>query len=61
MNISDQAFGVLYEELEEAFEAATRICEYQKALEIALMMRALEQADLVPHNVEELDEPPTIH
>lgn len=52
-NISDQAFAALYQEMEEAFDCAKFLGDYKKAMEIASMMRALEQADLVPHVVED--------
>ena len=63
MNISDQAFAALYEDLEEAFEAARFLGEFRRAMEYASMMRALEQANLVPHNVEvdEDDDGETMH
>lgn len=49
MNISDQAFASLYENLEEAFESAQFLGDFKKAMEYAVMMRTLEQAGLVPH------------
>lgn len=51
-NISDQAFAALYQNLEEAFESANFLGDFKKAFEIAVMMRTMEQADLVPHVVE---------
>ena len=52
MNISDQAFAALYDDLEEAFEAARFLGEFRRAMEYASMMRALEQSNLVPNFVE---------
>lgn len=60
-NISDQAFASLYEELEEAFDCAKFIGDYRKAMEIALMMRSLEQSGLVPHIAEDDEEGETVH
>lgn len=60
-NISDQAFADLYENLEVAFEAAQVLGDFKKAFEMAAMMRALEQADLVPHVVEVNDEGEMVH
>lgn len=52
-NISDQALATLYEELEEAFSAALILGKHKKAFEFALMMRAMEDNGLVPHNTEQ--------
>lgn len=60
-NISDQAFAALYEEMEEAFDCAKFLGDYKKAMEIASMMRALEQNDLVPHVVEVDDDGDMVH
>lgn len=59
MNISDQAFAALYENLEEAFEAAQFLGDFKKAMEYDVMMRTLEQAGLVPHVVH--DDGETVH
>lgn len=57
-NISDQALASLYEELEEAFSAALILGKHKKAFSLAMLMRTMEQNELVPHNV---DEPETMH
>lgn len=62
MNISDQAFAALYEDIEEAFEAYRFTGQFKEAFEIAVMMRSLEQANLVPNFVvEDDDSVETIH
>ena len=61
VNISDQAFAALYENLEEAFECAQFLGDFKRALEYAMMMRTLEQYDLVPHIVTDDDDEETIH
>lgn len=57
-NISEQALATLYEELEEAFNAALILGKHKKAFKFAMLMRTMEQNDLVPHNV---DEPDSMH
>ena len=57
-NISDATFAALYADLEEAFDAAKFIGDFQKAFEYAAMMRSMEQNDLVPHVVNVQD---TVH
>lgn len=39
MNISDQAFAAMYEDLEEAFEAYRFTGQFKEAFEVAVMMR----------------------
>ncbi len=55
-NISDQALATIYEELEEAFSAALILGKHKKAFKFAMLMRTMEQSDLVPHNVEQEDQ-----
>lgn len=57
-NISDQALATIYEELEEAFSAALILGKHKKAFKFAMLMRTMEQNDLVPHVV---DEPENMH
>ena len=54
-NISDQAFATLYSHLEDAFESALVLADYRKALEIASIMKTLEQAGVVPSVQDEDD------
>ncbi len=61
MNISDQAFASLYEELEEAFSAAIILGKYKKAFQFASLIRAMEQSSLVPHNVDDENGGEIIH
>lgn len=57
-NISEQALATLYEELEESFSVALILGKHKKAFKFAMLMRTMEQNDLVPHNV---DEPESMH